>query len=266
MFVGMIASSNLCLKYVLMSTYQVARSLTLIFNVIVTYLLLGQTTSTKCLMACLVVCSGFVVGAMDSMTLSMTGVALGGLSSGFQAVYMVMIKKSLAFVDGDQNRLMTYNMSISSFLFLPIIVLADEIGAFYELPWNINDPAFFAIWPMLIFSAAMGVLIGIASYLCVKCTSPLTFNITGYAKACLQSLGGIIFLGDPVTYNSLGGILLTLFGSFWYSRIRMAESQQPQKQESQGGKRETGGKPEELQKLGGDADATKSSDLDESDR
>ena len=43
-FVGMITFNNLALKYVEVSFYNVARSLTIVFNVVLTFALLGERT------------------------------------------------------------------------------------------------------------------------------------------------------------------------------------------------------------------------------
>lgn len=48
-FVGMITFNNLCLKYVGVAFYYVGRSLTTVFNVACTYVILRQTTSFKVL-------------------------------------------------------------------------------------------------------------------------------------------------------------------------------------------------------------------------
>lgn len=42
LFTGMIATNNLCLKYVGVAFYYVGRSLTTVFNVVFTYILLGE--------------------------------------------------------------------------------------------------------------------------------------------------------------------------------------------------------------------------------
>lgn len=42
LFTGMIATNNLCLKYVGVAFYYVGRSLTTVFNVVFTYVLLGE--------------------------------------------------------------------------------------------------------------------------------------------------------------------------------------------------------------------------------
>lgn len=69
MFTLMIALNNLCLKFVSVAFYYVGRSLTTIFNVILTYLILGETTSKKCLICCAVIVLGFFLGVdQESLT------------------------------------------------------------------------------------------------------------------------------------------------------------------------------------------------------
>ncbi|XP_029820114.1 GDP-fucose transporter 1 [Manacus vitellinus] len=56
-FIGMVTSNNLCLKHVGVAFYNVGRSLTTVFNVLLSYLLLKQTTSLYALLAC-----GVIIG------------------------------------------------------------------------------------------------------------------------------------------------------------------------------------------------------------
>lgn len=56
-FIGMITFNNLCLKYVGVAFYNVGRSLTTVFNVLLSYLLLKQTTSFYALLTC-----GVIIG------------------------------------------------------------------------------------------------------------------------------------------------------------------------------------------------------------
>eukprot|EP00921_Rhytidocystis_pertsovi_P004390 GHVQ01007648.1.p1 GENE.GHVQ01007648.1~~GHVQ01007648.1.p1 ORF type:complete len:551 (-),score=109.81 GHVQ01007648.1:361-2013(-) len=222
-FVGMIGFSNTCLKYVQVSTYQVARALTLLFNLILSKLILKTYISRNSAVACGVVMSGFVVGSMDPETLSMIGVVTGIVSSVFQAFYMVQIKRSLIYLNNDQNVLLCYNLFMSAIMFFPMIFIAGEGGFIYELPISPSDERLWVVWSLLISSGMLGILLTMATYWCVRVTSPVTFNVVGYAKACLQSLGGIVLLGDLVTAKSLSGILLTLVGSFYYSHVKMTE-------------------------------------------
>ena len=61
-FLGMIVFNNLCLKYVEVSFYQVARSLTIVFNVIFTYFLLNKSTSRNAIICCAVITLGYLLG------------------------------------------------------------------------------------------------------------------------------------------------------------------------------------------------------------
>eukprot|EP00922_Rhytidocystis_sp_ex-Travisia-forbesii_P052211 GHVS01077481.1.p1 GENE.GHVS01077481.1~~GHVS01077481.1.p1 ORF type:complete len:470 (-),score=41.88 GHVS01077481.1:413-1822(-) len=226
-FVGMIGFSNVCLKYVQISTYQVARAMTLLLNLILSYFILGTSVSFRAGFACAIVMSGFVIGSMDPQTLGLIGVCTGGMASLFQAFYMVQIKSALVHLNDDQNILLSYNLLLSSFIFFPVIFLAGEGGFVNELPLSPTDPLFFSTWSLLIASGLMGILLTMSTYWCVRETSPVTYNIVGYAKACLQSVAAIVMLGDIVTARSLLGIFLTLAGSFYYSRTKMAEMKEP---------------------------------------
>jgi drug/metabolite transporter (DMT)-like permease len=63
-FVGMVAFNNLCLQYVEVSFYNVARSLTIVFNVVLTYVFLGERTSLPTIVTLAVVIGGFMVRVM----------------------------------------------------------------------------------------------------------------------------------------------------------------------------------------------------------
>lgn len=62
MFTAMITTNNLCLKYASVAYYYIGRSLTTIFNVAFTYLILGEKTSLKCLLCCTFIVFGFWLG------------------------------------------------------------------------------------------------------------------------------------------------------------------------------------------------------------
>ena len=58
----MITFNNLCLKYVGISFYYISRSLTTVFNVIMSYVILGHKTSVKAMICCAVIVFGFYLG------------------------------------------------------------------------------------------------------------------------------------------------------------------------------------------------------------
>ena len=61
-FVAMILFNNLCLKNVGVSFYYIGRSLTIIFTVVLSFLVNGQKTSALVFGCCLIIVSGFIGG------------------------------------------------------------------------------------------------------------------------------------------------------------------------------------------------------------
>lgn len=127
MYVMMLAFNNLCLQYVEVTFYQVcpsptksmsqvilvanlfsylyhqvARSLSIIFNIIFTYTLLGLKTSFHALMACAIVFLGFIFGSYGEINFSMQGIIYGVASSAFVALYGIYVKKTLPILDNNQ--------------------------------------------------------------------------------------------------------------------------------------------------------------------
>jgi GDP-fucose transporter C1 len=58
----------------------------------------------------------------------------------------------------------------------------------------------------------------------VKATSPLTHNISGTAKAAVQSLLAFYIWGNKATFKGVLGIFLVIFGSGLYTWVQMQSS------------------------------------------
>jgi len=218
-FIGMIVFNNLCLLYVEVSFYQVARALTIVFNIIFTYYILDTTTSWPAIQACLVVVMGFVVGSWGEANFSWEGVIYGLTSSVFVALYSIYVKKALPLVDGNHWKLMMYNTILSIFFLVPVMVVAGEHDTLYDHP-TAQTPWF---WVLNTVTALFGFLINIAIFLQIKHTSALTHNLSGTAKACVQTLISIAIFQNEITVMNGFGIFLVILGSFWYSHVRYRE-------------------------------------------
>lgn len=132
LFTLMVGTNNLCLKYVGVAFYYVGRSLTTVFNVILTYVLLKQKTSFACIMCCAGIVGGFMLGVdQESLTESFSwkGTIFGVLGSLALALYSIHTKKALHHVNQEVWLLSYYNNLYSSILFLPLIILNGELEA-----------------------------------------------------------------------------------------------------------------------------------------
>jgi solute carrier family 35 (GDP-fucose transporter), member C1 len=92
-FVGMIAMNNLCLQRVEVSFYNVARSLTLLFNVVLGACILGSSTTLRTKGCLALVVAGFFLGTQGELNFSLAGSVFGVLSSLFVSLNAVFTKK-----------------------------------------------------------------------------------------------------------------------------------------------------------------------------
>lgn len=141
----MITFNNVCLKYVEVSFYNgnniifyfifylfynlfliVARSLSIVFNVIFTFLILGKTTSLSTCLTLLVVIYGFYLGIEGEINFSFFGTVAGVISSVFVSLNSIFTAKVLPLVNEDKSLLLYYNNVNAMILFLPLIIIFEK--------------------------------------------------------------------------------------------------------------------------------------------
>lgn len=227
-FVGMITFNNLCLQYVEVSFYNVARSLSIVFNVIFTYLVLHEKTPLKICGVLGVVILGFIVGIDGEVNFSMLGTLCGVLSSVFVSLNSIFTKKISKDVELDNNGLLYYNNANAVMLFLPLILYFEHPVILANVH-HLVSPFF---WFSMTITGMMGFSIGLVTVLQVTATSPLTHNISGTAKAAAQSIMAFYIWGNTPTFKGILGILLVLGGSGLYTYVQRMSMQQKMKNDA----------------------------------
>ena len=81
---------------------KVARSLSIVFNIIFTYTILGKETSKNALVSCGIVLAGFLIGSYGEINFSWLGIIFGVGSSCFVALYGIYVKKKLVELDNNE--------------------------------------------------------------------------------------------------------------------------------------------------------------------
>ena len=95
---------------------------------------------------------------------------------------------------------------------------------------HISSFSSIVFWSVMTLAGIFGFLIGIVTIAQISLTSPLTHNISGTAKACVQTIIAVLFLGDKMSLRSVFGTICVLFGTFMYSLVRNYEMDQKKKQ------------------------------------
>jgi hypothetical protein len=112
-----------------LSTYfssdNVARSLSLVFNVIFTYLILGKYTHWQLIATLSIVILGFFLGIEGELNFSLIGTASGVISSVFVSLNSIYTSKILPVVNNDKSLLLFYNNLNACILFMPLIFMME---------------------------------------------------------------------------------------------------------------------------------------------
>ncbi|KAH0948977.1 hypothetical protein HN011_005350 [Eciton burchellii] len=222
LFTGMIATNNLCLKYVDVAFYYIGRSLTTVFNVIFTYILLGQRTSFKCIICCAVIIFGFWLGVDQEHiagSLSVVGTFFGVLGSLLLSLYSIRTKQTLPVVNQDIWLLSYYNNIYSIFIFIPLMIINGELTIVY----NYDKLGYSFFWGAMMIGGMFGFAIGYLTALQIKVTSPLTHNVSGTAKACAQTVLATYWFNEQKSFLWWISNIIVLTASAFYARIRQLD-------------------------------------------
>lgn len=217
-YLCMIGLNNKCLEYVSVSGYQVVRSLTILFNILLTFFVLGEKTSLKAMFACGGVIVGFFLGVEGELDLSIKGAIFGVMSSFFVAAYSIVVKKVIGLLDNNEYLLIEYNTPIAIIALIPFVYMNGEFNVIFEHRST-------RFWLMQTLGGVVGFIINIAIFLNIKYTTPLTHNLSGTVKACLQTLlAFVIFPGSEImTTMKLIGTILIIGFSAYYAYVRKSE-------------------------------------------
>ncbi|XP_017334002.1 GDP-fucose transporter 1 isoform X2 [Ictalurus punctatus] len=221
-FVAMIAFNNLCLKHVGVAFYTVGRSLSTVFNVLLSYVILKQTTSLYAMLCCGIILGGFWLGVDQedaAGSLSWIGVVYGVLASACVSLNAIFTKKVMPVVDGSIWKLSYYNNLNACVLFLPLITIFGELPRVFSFS-RVSDGHF---WGMMVLGGFFGFAIGYVTGLQIKFTSPLTHNVSGTAKACAQTVIAVALEHSHKSWLWWSSNMMVLGGSFAYTWVKGLE-------------------------------------------
>eukprot|EP00542_Grammatophora_oceanica_P013557 CAMPEP_0194047654 /NCGR_PEP_ID=MMETSP0009_2-20130614/25096_1 /TAXON_ID=210454 /ORGANISM="Grammatophora oceanica, Strain CCMP 410" /LENGTH=199 /DNA_ID=CAMNT_0038693325 /DNA_START=576 /DNA_END=1175 /DNA_ORIENTATION=+ len=173
-------------------------------------------------MVCLlVVIFGFFLGTQGELDFSVKGTVAGVCSSLFVSLNSIFTKKVLPAVDDNHWRLTFYNNINACMLFLPLVAYFEGDIIFGAINAQLATAAF---WSAMLVAGFFGFSIGIVTVLQIKATSPLSHNISGTAKAAVQSMMAFYIWGNQATVMGVLGIFIVLGGSLLYTFVKMNEN------------------------------------------
>ncbi|KZW03306.1 hypothetical protein EXIGLDRAFT_759173 [Exidia glandulosa HHB12029] len=167
---------------------------------------------------------------------STMGLFYGILSSVFIAVHSCLIKESLPHLGGSALALSYWTNLVSSLALAPIVVISGEATEFLRLVASTREAAAAGVeseWQWSTFAwgsvvtGIFGALLGLASMLSVKATSPVTHMFSSAAKSVLQTVLGVWLFHDLMTTGRASSILVILIGTLYYTWVKAQQPSPP---------------------------------------
>ncbi|EUD66792.1 hypothetical protein C922_02777 [Plasmodium inui San Antonio 1] len=200
---------NTCLKYTNISSYQLARSMTLPFNFLFSYFFFKQINFTFLMtVACLLVSAGFFVFSVDAVSTNFQSVLYGTTVSIVQAIHLNLLKKKLMIYQ-NKTVLLYYNILYSSIILFIYLSIRGEFFSIFR--WSHRVCFYLAL------SCISSIFVTFSSFLCIHYTDNVVFNMFGNVKSTMQTFISKFYHAEELNVYTLVGILLTTLGSFLYT-------------------------------------------------
>ncbi|CAL1531295.1 unnamed protein product [Lymnaea stagnalis] len=220
-FTGTLVFNNLMLKYISVAFYQVARSLTLIFVITLSILLLHEKMTSKVVLSCLFIIMGFYIG-VDEEILSNgvhpVGVVYAIVASLLAAFCGIFFKRIQKIKLLSSVQLTFNNCVISSLGLTPLVFSTSQMDNFFTSSMYSDVTA----RVLLLLSGVMSLSMGWLSALQISLTSPLTHNISINAKSLFQTVLAVLWGGESRAWMWWMGNGLVMAGIATYTANKLS--------------------------------------------
>lgn len=234
-FSSTIILNNACLSMAKLSTYSVAKSTTLIWNVIFQYILLKVRLPLTTILSCFLIISGVAVGSLDTSTLSPFALIAGCLSSIFQSLFNTCIGVALPKTNNDTSEVLVRNQELSSVFLVIYIIASKELANLIRFSpcFDVSSNLFLSCWLVFFLTTAFAAGVNKFTFMVIGLTEPSTFSVIGFTKSGIQVAGGWFIYKDPASVKSVTSVILTLSGSLIYGITRGTAGNNSNKEEKE---------------------------------
>lgn len=265
-FVAYIVLCNLSLNLNPISFYQVMKiavAPTVLFLEFVVY---NKRPTPKVVASVLVVCAGVGVATVTDpqMAQNMTGMMVGVAATLVTATFQIWVGTKQRELKASSMQLLHQYTPQATLMLTALVPLMEPVGwggrgpaggdggaqadtKFGDgtlLGYHYTTAAILAI----MFSAVLGLLVSLSTFLVIGATSSLTYNVVGHLKTVIILTGGCLLFGDTMPPKKLLGVSIAMCGIVWYTQLQLKSNElitRPSEvgaAASEGGKDAAGGK------------------------
>ncbi|GAB5371656.1 hypothetical protein AAMO2058_001598700 [Amorphochlora amoebiformis] len=235
-FIGYNVASLANLSINTVGFYQISKIMATPSTMILEAVWLGKSFPKEMLYAVLVMCIGVALATVTDFTVTFVGGITATVAAFGAAQSYIFIGKTQKDLGASSNQLLlayTPYCFILLLLLSPIDTLLPNPNGLEDnaIDW-FNNKATAAKVALVLFSGCIGLLVSLTTFLLIKATSALTYNIVGHAKTICILISGVMIFGDEITQKKFLGIVVALTGMVWYGQIKLTLRKSPKSTES----------------------------------
>jgi solute carrier family 35 protein E3 len=208
---------NISLRFVPVSFMQTVKSSVPAFSVALQVLFMGKEFDSKTYMSVFLVVFGVAASTVSEIEFEMTGFLCAVVSSITTAAQAILIGKVLTGEHRLDSMNLVYYMALpSAIILLPFCYNYELDKILYE--WDMLNLSGILI---LFASGAIAYGLNVTSFLVVKHTSALTYNVAGNFKIILSIAVSVLIFRNPIGLINILGCAIAIVGVWMYNTHRM---------------------------------------------
>ena len=227
LFCLMLVSNTYALRYISIPMVTVIKAISTVMTGLGDTLFFSQrlTPGIAASMAVMVL-SSFVAGAND-LDYNARGYFWAGLNSVSTTAYVLYMRRVLSTNKVSEFTAVFLNNALALPMMMPLLISRGELADVFRYflgPDDINDgnaaaalevPAGFAV--MFVLNGLSGFALSLASFVCVKTTSPTTYSMVGSLNKIPLTFIGWLAFGASFTPLGVLSIIISLAGGVLYT-------------------------------------------------
>lgn len=227
-FVSYIVLCNLSLKINTVGFYQVMKIAVAPTVLLLELIMFGKIPGSKVTASVMLVCLGIGVATVsDSQIIrNLTGVVVGIGATVMTALYQIWAGTKQKELQAGSNQLLHAYTPQAALLLGLMVPFFEPMGwdAAHRTPdtllgYHYTTAAVLAI----LFSAVLGLMVSLSTFLVIGATSSLTYNVVGHLKTVIILSGGCAFFGDAMPPKKLFGVAIAMVGIIWYTQLKLVQ-------------------------------------------
>lgn len=224
-FCGFVVFTNLSLENNTVGTYQLCKTLTTPFIMLIQTKFYSKQFSTRIKLTMLPIILGVLINSYYDISFNFSGAVYASAGVLVTSFYQILVGSRQKDLNISSLQLLLYQAPLSAF-FLLILTLI------FEPPWDADSGILVAgnfEWTpasslLILASSSTSFFVNITIYFVIGNTSAVTYNMFGHFKFVCTMIGGFVLFKDPITSRRLIGILTTCLGIGLYTKFKLGEN------------------------------------------